>query len=92
MRGTANALHMVPLLAALVPILLAFTLIALAHDGDLRPRRMAQVLGAAVLAGPVAMTLLGFGGWLLMVALSVAALTAYALRRVHTGVGLAVRE
>ena len=83
---------MVPLIAALVPILLAFTLIALAHDGDLRPRRMAQVFLAAIVAGPVAMTLLGFGGWLLMVALSVGALPAYALRRGATGLGLATRE
>ena len=70
----------------------AFTLIALAHDGDLRPRRMLQVLAAAVVAGPLAMMLLGFGGWLLMVALSVGALTAYALRRQEAGIGLPARE
>jgi hypothetical protein len=83
---------MVPLLAALVPILLAFTLIALAHDDELRPRRMAQVLGGAIIGGPVAMTLLGFGGWLLMVALSVAALTAYAARRHEAAFRLTARE
>ena len=83
---------MVPLIASLVPILLAFTLIALAHDGDLHPRRMGQVLAAAIVAGPVAMTLLGFGGWLLMVALSVAALTAYALRRAQAGIRVPARE
>jgi hypothetical protein len=47
---------------------------------------------AALLVGPVAMTLLGFAGWLLMVALAVGMLTLYAAHRGEPLVGLAARE
>jgi hypothetical protein len=83
---------MVPLVASLVPVLLAFALIALAYDGVFTARRLAQVGAAALLMGPVAMTLLGFAGWLLMVALAVGMLTLYAAHRREPLVGLAARE
>lgn len=79
-------------LAQLVPPLLALTLIALARDGAFAPRRMAQVTVAAVVVGPVAASVLGFVGWLLMVALGVGALTAFAVWRQTPGVGLLTRE
>ena len=78
---------MIDVVATFVPVFLAFALIALAHDGDFTPRRTAQVAVAAVVAGPVAMELLGFAGWLLLVTLAVAALTAYAARRAGAPVG-----
>lgn len=78
---------MLDVVATLVPVFLAFALIALAHDGEFTPRRTAQVTVAAIVAGPVAMALLGFTGWLLLVTLGVAALTAYAARRAGAPMG-----
>ena len=78
---------MLTFVATFVPVLLAFALIALAHDGTFTPRRTAQVTVAAIVAGPVMMSLLGFSGWLLLVTLAVAALTAYAARRTGAPVG-----
>jgi hypothetical protein len=79
-------------LAQLVPPLLALTLIALARDGVFTPRRMVQVALAAMALGPVAASVLGLVGWLLMVTFGVGALTAIALWRNSPGVGLLTRE
>ena len=90
--GGAEPPPMVLVVAELAPPLLALTLIALAHDGALHPRRLAQVALAAIALGPIAASLLGFVGWLLMVTLGVAALAAYAAYRRAPGFRLLSRE
>jgi hypothetical protein len=79
-------------LAQLVPPLLALTLIALARDGAFAPRRMVGVAAAAAVLGPLAASVLGFVGWLLMITVGVGALTAFAVWRHSPGVGLLTRE
>ena len=82
---------MAPLLA-FVPLALALTLIALAHDGALTRRRSIQVAAASLVAGPLLIELIGFVAWLGLVALGVTALTAYAAWRQPPGVAFSGRE
>ncbi len=83
---------MAPLLA-FIPVALALTLIALAHDGGTLTRtRAAQVAATAMVAGPVLIELVGFIGWLCLVALAVTGLTTYAALRQQPGVAFLGRE
>ena len=72
-------------LLAIVPVGLALGLLAFGRYGgrSTQPNRKTIVLVgvAAILGGPVAISLLGLGGWLLVVATLTACFTAYAISR-----------
>ena len=72
-------------LLAIVPVGLVLGLLAFGRYGgrSTEPNRktIALVGVAAILGGPVAMQLLGLGGWLLVVATVTAGFTAYAATR-----------
>ena len=92
MSGYGERALMAPLLA-FIPVALALTLVALAHDGGTLTRaRMAQIAGVALVAGPLAIELVGFLAWLGLVAAAVTALTTYASLRQGPGVAFIGRE
>jgi hypothetical protein len=72
-------------LLALVPVGLAMGLLAFGRYGgrENEPSRRAVVIVgiAAILAGPVAIEVLGFAQWLIAVATATGALTVYAVSR-----------
>jgi hypothetical protein len=72
-------------LLALVPVGLALGLLAFGRYGGRTTepnRKTILIVGiAAILAGPVAIEILGFGQWLIVVATATGALTVYAVTR-----------
>ena len=73
-------------LVTLVPVGLALGLIAFGRYGERRPpaptaRSVAPVAAAALVCGPLAVAVLGFLGWLVLVLLTAATLLAVATLR-----------
>jgi hypothetical protein len=73
-------------LVTLVPVGLAMGLIAFGRYGERRPpaptaRNVGPVAAAALVLGPLAVAVLGFLGWLVLVVVVAAAILAVAMMR-----------
>ncbi len=78
--------HMPPELLSLPPLALALWLVVFEQGtaSDHGRERVAIVLGGSVLLGPLALAVLGFFGWLLLVIIIALTLIAFAVGR-HAG-------